>query len=176
MHNNPLFQETPKRRKSLPQDHTFCSAHSSSCKILHDLYSRLSERPPVQPAQRPVQHPTVALATTLPASRLPLPGLRALCRALDPPDKLGRDWCLLGVLLGLEDNLLHGIQPDSSGTEPEEGGLSPTARVVREWAARPGATLGQLLGKLGEMGREDAVDALLKTMPAMFSIVSTGRD
>ncbi|KAG8177016.1 hypothetical protein JTE90_029678 [Oedothorax gibbosus] len=93
--------DTPKRRKSLP---TYTQHSSTSMQVLHDLYSRLASSPAPQPTLDS-GGPAVILAPSLPASELPKSGLRALCSLLDPPDSMGRDWCMLGILLGLTEKL-----------------------------------------------------------------------
>uniref|UniRef100_A0A8D3E3K1 non-specific serine/threonine protein kinase n=1 Tax=Scophthalmus maximus TaxID=52904 RepID=A0A8D3E3K1_SCOMX len=70
---------------------------------------------------------------------------RKLCRMLDPPDALGKDWCLLAMNLGLTDL----VAKHSNGT--------PNGRVA--------LTVGVLMAKLRELGRRDAADFLLKASP-----------
>lgn len=86
---------------------------------------------------------------------------RKLCRMLDPPDALGKDWCLLAMNLGLSELVAkHGANAASPDAPP-----SPTAALLREWSGRPGSTVGVLVLKLRELGRRDAADFLLKASP-----------
>ncbi|KAG8175434.1 hypothetical protein JTE90_019132 [Oedothorax gibbosus] len=174
-HEKVFHRDTPKRRKSLP---TYTQHSSTSMQVLHDLYSRLASSPAPQPTLDS-GGPAVILALSLPASELPMSGLRALCSLLDPPDYMGRDWCMLGILLGLTEKLPHmdpgfrnpvGKQEYCHPMNLEEyPGYSPTARVIKEWASSPGATLGQMLEKLNDLERKDALEAVLRTLP-MFKI------
>ena len=105
------------------------------------------------------------LSTLVPAlemhvSRLPLETRRRLCALLDPSDPIGRDWCLLAVRLGLSTELpiVEG-DPDSAG--------SPTDRVLSLWSTDADATLSKLVRVLTNLGRTDAVDAVLSTIRAI---------
>ncbi|XP_046994246.1 death-associated protein kinase dapk-1-like [Schistocerca americana] len=94
------------------------------------------------------------------ADRLSVSALSTLCRQrlcllLDPPDPLGRDWCLLAVRLGLLDELAH-IDGSASAAS-----VSRTAALLDAW----GGTIGQLITTLEELGRQDAVAVLLKNAP-----------
>ncbi|PRD35495.1 UNVERIFIED_CONTAM: dapk-1 [Trichonephila clavipes] len=100
----------------------------------------------------------VVLGPQLHASNLPLPVHQKLCALLDPPEAIGRDWCMLAVLLGLTDMLPH-LDP---GDNPAE---SPTSRIVREWLKEPTSTVSCLLDKLKELGRTDAVEVIMRTAP-----------
>lgn len=51
-----------------------------------------------------------------------------LCRLLDPPDPMGRDWCLLAVKLGLSDRI----------AALDCGETSHTARLLDEWGSSVG--------------------------------------
>lgn len=92
--------------------------------------------------------------TRLHVSQLSLEARQSLCRVIDPPDSTGRDWCLLALSLGLASHL-----PSLEGAE------SPTDASVRLWSRDSGATTDVLIRKLGELGRKDAVDALLSCLP-----------
>ncbi|GIY19026.1 death-associated protein kinase dapk-1 [Caerostris darwini] len=100
----------------------------------------------------------VVLGPQLHASNLPIPVHQRLCSLLDPPEAIGRDWCMLAVLLGLTDMLPH-LDP---GENPAE---SPTSRIVREWLKEPSSTVSCLLDKLKELGRNDAVEVIMRTAP-----------
>ncbi|POI32658.1 hypothetical protein CIB84_003590, partial [Bambusicola thoracicus] len=84
---------------------------------------------------------------------------RKLSRLLDPPDPMGKDWCLLAMNLGLPDlvakyNTNNGTQNDVLS--------SPVHALLREWSNAPESTVGILMSKLRELGRRDAADFLLK--------------
>ncbi|XP_035246721.1 death-associated protein kinase 1-like isoform X2 [Anguilla anguilla] len=91
---------------------------------------------------------------------------RKLCRLLDPPDAMGKDWCLLAMNLGLTELVARFSTPNINGP-PGEGGFlpSPTALLLKEWSGRADSTVGILLSKLRELGRRDAADFLLKSSP-----------
>uniref|UniRef100_A0A8D0A3B0 Death-associated protein kinase 1 n=1 Tax=Sander lucioperca TaxID=283035 RepID=A0A8D0A3B0_SANLU len=92
-------------------------------------------------------------------SDVPLLARRKLCRMLDPPDALGKDWCLLAMNLGLTDL----VAKHSNGTP--NGTPDPTAALLQEWSGRADSTVGVLMAKLRELGRRDAADFLLKASP-----------
>ncbi|XP_077200720.1 death-associated protein kinase 1 [Paroedura picta] len=84
---------------------------------------------------------------------------RKLSRLLDPPDPMGKDWCLLAMNLGLPDlvakyNINSGSQNDFI--------TSPSHALLQEWGNAPESTVGVLMSKLRELGRRDAADFLLK--------------
>ncbi|XP_030629259.1 death-associated protein kinase 1 isoform X2 [Chanos chanos] len=90
---------------------------------------------------------------------------RKLCRLLDPPDALGKDWCLLAMNLGLSE-LVAKHSASTNGTPMEPLALpSPTAALLQEWSQRPDSTVGVLMVKLRELGRRDAADFLLRAAP-----------
>uniref|UniRef100_A0A673NP42 non-specific serine/threonine protein kinase n=1 Tax=Sinocyclocheilus rhinocerous TaxID=307959 RepID=A0A673NP42_9TELE len=91
---------------------------------------------------------------------------RKLCRLLDPPDALGKDWCLLAMNLGLSE-LAAKYSSGTNGTPPADplSLPSPTATLLQEWSQRPVSTIGILLAKLRELGRRDAADFLLRAAP-----------
>ncbi|TRY89574.1 hypothetical protein DNTS_025292 [Danionella cerebrum] len=91
---------------------------------------------------------------------------RKLCRLLDPPDALGKDWCLLAMNLGLSE-LAAKYSSGSNGTPPADplSLPSPTATLLQEWSQRPDSTIGILVAKLRELGRRDAADFLLRSAP-----------
>ncbi|MCJ8746934.1 hypothetical protein PDJAM_G00147570 [Pangasius djambal] len=91
---------------------------------------------------------------------------RKLSRMLDPPDTLGKDWCLLAMNLGLSE-LAAKYSPGTNGTPPADpfSVPSPTAALLYEWSQRTDSTTGVLVAKLRELGRRDAADFLLKAAP-----------
>lgn len=108
------------------------------------------------------------LGMDIPVSELNLLTRRKLSRLLDPPDPMGKDWCLLAINLGLVDlvaklNTQNGIS--ANGTFP----TSPTSAVLTEWALSPENTVGLLMSKLRGLGRRDAADFLLKAS-AVFKV------
>ncbi|XP_013889961.1 death-associated protein kinase 1 [Austrofundulus limnaeus] len=113
-----------------------------------------------------------AVGRDLHVSDMPLLVRRKLCRLLDPPDAMGKDWCLLAMNLGLT----HLVAKHSAGTpngtpdpDPDprraERQPSPTAALLQEWSGRPDSTVGVLVSKLRELGRRDAADFILKASP-----------
>ncbi|XP_048358888.1 death-associated protein kinase 1 [Sphaerodactylus townsendi] len=84
---------------------------------------------------------------------------RKLSRLLDPPDPMGKDWCLLAMNLGLPD--LVAKYNTNSGTQ-NDFIASPSHALLQEWGNAPESTVGVLMSKLRELGRRDAADFLLK--------------
>uniref|UniRef100_G1LJG8 Death-associated protein kinase 1 n=1 Tax=Ailuropoda melanoleuca TaxID=9646 RepID=G1LJG8_AILME len=117
------------------------SFSSVMCFGCHDVYSQAS------------------LGMDIHASDLNLLTRRKLCRLLDPPDPMGKDWCLLAMNLGLPD--LVAKYNTNNGT-PKDFLPSPVHALLREWASYPESTVGILMSKLRELGRRDAADFLLK--------------
>jgi death-associated protein kinase len=120
----------------------------------------------------------------LPVTSLGAAARKALCKALDPPEPLGRDWCLLAVSLGLGERLAS-LESGASSTETPKP--SPTARLLEEWVrTSKSATIGEssfnifvgplinicekcigmLVTRLKELGREDVTMELLHLAPA----------
>ena len=91
----------------------------------------------------------------LPVACVGVAGRRVLCAALDPADRLGRDWCLLAVQLGLTERLAR----LDAGDNPA---VSRTARLLLELGRLP---LGRLHAALTEIGREDAAERLAAAAP-----------
>ncbi|PWA24198.1 hypothetical protein CCH79_00016264 [Gambusia affinis] len=106
------------------------------------------------------------LGTDVHIADVPLLARRKLCRMLDPPDALGKDWCLLAMNLGLTDLVAkHSGGGATSDTDAQPPPPSPTAALLREWSGRAGSKVGVLMIKLRELGRRDAADFLLKASP-----------
>ena len=109
-----------------------------------------------------------------------------LCQLLDPADPMGRDWCLLAVQLEMSDKV---PKLDGSSHDSTKKNCSQTARVLDEWEQNASSTignfkrkknckkkknltrfgvlifsffvpLGELISRIREMGREDAVKIL----------------
>ncbi|XP_059474229.1 death-associated protein kinase 1-like isoform X2 [Neocloeon triangulifer] len=100
---------------------------------------------------------TLVLGCDLPFAFLGPSARQALSKALDPQDSLGRDWCLLAVSLGLGERL--------AAFEGASASTSPTLKLLDEWGRDKGATIGALVKKLKELGREDVSQQLLKLAP-----------
>ncbi|GLH12279.1 Calcium/calmodulin-dependent protein kinase type II alpha chain [Gryllus bimaculatus] len=102
----------------------------------------------------------------LPVSALSTVCRQQLCRLLDPPDPLGKDWCLLAVKLGLDDKI---------ATLDLENNLSMsrTARLLDEWAKDRTTGIGLLIKGLQDLGREDACQILLRSAPLYRIVPST---
>uniref|UniRef100_A0A2K6M5A7 Death-associated protein kinase 1 n=1 Tax=Rhinopithecus bieti TaxID=61621 RepID=A0A2K6M5A7_RHIBE len=117
------------------------SFSSIMCFGCHDVYSQAS------------------LGMDIHASDLNLLTRRKLSRLLDPPDPLGKDWCLLAMNLGLPDLV---AKYNTNNGAPKDFLPSPLHALLREWTAYPESTVGTLMSKLRELGRRDAADFLLK--------------
>uniref|UniRef100_A0A8C7ER29 Death-associated protein kinase 1 n=1 Tax=Neovison vison TaxID=452646 RepID=A0A8C7ER29_NEOVI len=117
------------------------SFSSIMCFGCHDVYSQAS------------------LGMDIHASDLNLLTRRKLCRLLDPPDPMGKDWCLLAMNLGLPDLV---AKYNTHNGAPKEFLPSPVHALLREWTSYPESTVGILMSKLRELGRRDAADFLLK--------------
>lgn len=89
-----------------------------------------------------------------------------LCRFLDPPDPMGRDWCLLAVQLGMVEKLPNLDPGSETASYP-----SCTDRILQEWSRLPTSTVGLLLNKLQNLGRGDTVDVVLQFTPLYRSVV-----
>lgn len=107
-----------------------------------------------------------SLGGDVPVSEISHLARRKLSRMLDPPDTLGKDWCLLAMNLGLSE-LAAKYSPGPNGTPPTDpfSVPSPTGAILHDWSQHPGSTIGVLLTKLRELGRRDAADFLLKAAP-----------
>lgn len=150
------------RRQSLPQQALQKLSQSVAILSEEKQYFSHKERSDSSPALLQDQNPVIVLVSDLHASQLPLLCCQCLCALLDPPESMGRDWCMLGVLLDMMEKLSR-LDP---GDNPA---FSPTACILSEWMKRPESTIGQLLKKLEELERTDAIDSLLSSLP-MFKI------
>uniref|UniRef100_A0A7M4ES03 Death-associated protein kinase 1 n=1 Tax=Crocodylus porosus TaxID=8502 RepID=A0A7M4ES03_CROPO len=94
---------------------------------------------------------------------------RKLSRLLDPPDPMGKDWCLLAMNLGLPDFV---AKYNANNDFP-----SPVHALLQEWSNAPESTVGILMSKLRELGRRDAADFLLKASPVFkISLDANGQE
>ena len=103
---------------------------------------------------------TVTPGVDLHVSHLSIHTRRRVAAMLDPPDPMGKDWCLLAVSLGLTGDLPRLDQTEGANTS----GVpvpSHTDWTLATWSRNPGATVGVLVSKLQELGRQDVADALL---------------
>lgn len=100
------------------------------------------------------------LANELHSSNLSILTKQKLCSLLDPPESIGRDWCMFGILLGMTDKL---PKLDPGANVP----LSPTARVIEECVRNVNCTIKMLVEKLSELNRFDCVDVILQTGPLL---------
>ncbi|OQR70842.1 death-associated protein kinase 1-like [Tropilaelaps mercedesae] len=125
------------------------------------------------------------------ASQLSVLTRQKLGSALDPPERLGRDWCLLAVQLGCadilpridctgssEDDRSVGKQTDShepSDSRTSGGNNSPIANVLHHWSRVSQSSIGALAAALLELGREDGAAIVLGTSP-LLQIVPPATD
>ncbi|RZF45516.1 hypothetical protein LSTR_LSTR005718 [Laodelphax striatellus] len=98
------------------------------------------------------------------ADELSVGVLSSVCRQslsalLDPTDALGKDWCLLALNLNLGEHL--------PALEQQAECRSPTAAMLDAMAADAGRlySVGSVISKLEELGREDAAEVLLRSAP-----------
>lgn len=101
----------------------------------------------------------LTLGIDLHVSHLSLHTRKQLSALLDPPDPMGRDWCLLAVSLGLTETL-----PTLDDTSKKRSD-SRTDRSLEEWSRDSKATILTLINKLRELGRDDVIDLVLQNSP-----------
>lgn len=80
-----------------------------------------------------------------------------LAGLLDPPEPLGRDWCVLALRMGLAQTSIASLHTGVKG--------SSTHKLI----ANADCSIGCLISSLREMGREDAADIILRSA-ALFHI------
>ncbi|XP_074599788.1 death-associated protein kinase 1-like isoform X2 [Brevipalpus obovatus] len=100
------------------------------------------------------------LVPNLHINNIPLPIKQKLCNLLDPPDSMGKDWCLLGIKLGLTDKLPK-LDPGINST------ISPTWKVLEECGHNPECTVALLVKNLQELGRSEAAESVLSSVPIL---------
>nr|AYV89281.1 death-associated kinase 1 isoform X2 [Tetranychus evansi] len=93
-------------------------------------------------------------------NNLPVVTKQRLCALLDPPESMGKDWCMLGIKLGLTDKLPK-LDPGNNTA------ISPTWRVLDECCRNPSCTISVLVAKLQELSRLDAVNLVLSSVPIL---------
>ena len=80
-----------------------------------------------------------------------------ICQLLDSTDSMGQDWHLLADRLELANK----VSEKETGTdEVTRTTTSPTARILDEWEKNSSSTIGELINRVDEMGREDVVKVL----------------
>lgn len=86
-----------------------------------------------------------------------LPALtrRELSRLLDPPDPMGRDWCLLALQLLCAEEV-PGIEQQCRDQ------FSPTHLLLEEWNGSVQSTVVAVVDALRGIGREDAASVLIR--------------
>ncbi|KAJ6218699.1 hypothetical protein RDWZM_004511 [Blomia tropicalis] len=114
-----------------------------------------------------------SLAHELHSSNLSVMTKQQLCQLLDPPESIGRDWCMFGILLGMTDKLPK-LDPTTGSRDSLSAQMiamnqipSPTARVIEECVRSATCTIKILVEKLTELNRFDAVDVILQTGPLL---------
>ena len=65
-----------------------------------------------------------------------------LCQLLDPPDPLGKDWCMLAVKLEMSDKLPKLDENKKATSYSSAANASPTAKMLDEWEERASSTIG----------------------------------
>lgn len=91
-----------------------------------------------------------------PFTAIPIHTRKELSRLLDPPDPLGRDWCLLALNLQFTDEVPQ-IEKKSAAEH-----LSPTDCLLREWSKSVQSTVVAIVDALRAINREDAASTLIK--------------
>ncbi|KAM6165186.1 LOW QUALITY PROTEIN: death-associated protein kinase 1-like [Erethizon dorsatum] len=141
-HPRDFFRAQALKERSLTNNGGYKESFSSiTCFGCHDVYSQAS------------------LGMDIHVSDLSLLTRRKLSRLLDPPDPMGKDWCLLAMNLGLPDLV---AKYNSNTGAPGDFLPSPVHALLQEWTSYPESTVGVLVSKLRELGRRDAADFLLK--------------
>ena len=78
---------------------------------------------------------------------IPLQTRVQLCRMLDPPDPFGRDWCLLALQLGLQEEV--------PAIDNSSDMRSPTDKLLTAWEHASNETIVSLVDALRGIGRDD---------------------
>ncbi len=91
-----------------------------------------------------------------PFTEIPIHTKKELSRLLDPPDAMGRDWCLLAL------QLLFTEEVPKIEKEAAKGQVSPTDRLLSEWSQSVRSTVVAVVDALRAIGREDAASVLVK--------------
>ena len=96
---------------------------------------------------------TVKSAPYISIRDVPLKTRVELCRMLDPPDPYGRDWCLLALQLG--------VQEEVPAIDMSLDMSSPTDKLLIAWENRSHDTVVTLVDALRGIGREDVAEELV---------------
>jgi death-associated protein kinase len=110
----------------------------------------------------------LTFGTELHVSHLSAFARRQLSALLDVPDPMGRDWCLLAVMLGLS-NVLPNLDKAPNAS------FSKTDHILYLWARDGSATVRKLIGKLEELQRADAIEIVMQGIP-ISAVKSALRD
>ncbi|XP_044740300.1 death-associated protein kinase 1-like isoform X2 [Chrysoperla carnea] len=86
-----------------------------------------------------------------------------LAGLLDPPDPLGRDWCVLALRMGLPQSVIANLHTRVQG--------SSTHKLI----ANADCTIGCLISSLRELGRQDGADVILRSV-ILFQLVLNTTD
>ena len=84
----------------------------------------------------------------------PLHARMQLSALLDPPDPMGRNWCLLALQLGITEEV------PAIDTARDQG--SPTDKLLTAWGRSSSSTVAVLVDALLGIGRADAAEALIE--------------
>ena len=120
---------------------------------------------PVMSSAFPESEGGPTLAPSLHASNLSLLCKQRLCAVLDPPEPFGRDWCMLGILLGMTDKLPKVDQVSCQSGQTGHNNLSPSSRLIDECVRESSCTIRTVVNKLTELARNDAIDVILQSGP-----------
>lgn len=107
-----------------------------------------------------------------------MPTKLKLCGLLDPPESHGKDWCLLGLRLGLAPERITALELDhpsptmrllsmadcTIGKLDQDEFMQPNYRILH--VCCPGA----LVSGLHDLGREDAAEVVLRSAP-FFKVI-----
>ena len=126
---------------------------------------------------------SLTLGVHLHITHISMHARRQLAARLDPPDPMGRDWCLLAIKLDLTENVPRfdlspmgdcGNSEVASTTTKDTiesngslngNGDSKVDRTLQEWSRYPNSTVAALIGRLEILGRQDVIDTILNSTP-----------
>lgn len=80
--------------------------------------------------------------------------MNELSRLLDPPDPMGKDWCLLSLQLLFTEEVPR--------IDQSKDNSSPTIRLLTEWSKSVQSSVVTVVDALRDIGREDAASVLVK--------------
>jgi hypothetical protein len=104
---------------------------------------------------------TLIQGVDLPVAQLNDYARHMLCTLLDKTDPMGRDWSILGFLLGLQDQL-----PRLDEEAVRDPSMSKCAFLLAEWTRQTPeqATVRTLLSKVRDLGRTDVHEMLANSV------------